>query len=752
MKRRVPVKTAMVGLLVAPVSAMAQQSEAQAPAAPPPPDPTNQTKPANPTAPAATMTPVTVTGSRPSEDFAPPPVSINRLGATDVRDIPQSIVIIDKALMQSQGATSFQSAIRNTPGLTIGAAEGGTIGNTLNLTGFSARTDIYLDGMRDRGQYYRDIFALEQIEILMGPSSMLFGRGSTGGVINQVMKKPSLNKAMELQSSVTSNGLTRFTADVNQPMATDSAARVNAMFQRGKASTRDMTDVLDFGLSPSVKFGIGGPTEVTLTALLQHNHDKVDYGLPNYNGYLLSAGRNTNFGYSDDYTNSDQIALNSTINHQFEKDLGLRNQSQFAWVNTNVRQTSGAFVGVFNAANAFVQTPFGPNDPGNLYVRQISRDRKIDDFTVTNQTELTAKFDTGPLAHNLLVGFEIDYDSYRNQAYSRRGWCNGILQNQGQVGCVPASFTVGNSKNLVEAYGNLATGTAWDFAPYINDNIQVTPELKLVAGLRFDNYWAQIANAINVTNTPGNTASPYMQQLINFWSVRGGVIYQPDKVQSYYASYSTSFNPSLEQLVSTTGGKEPLPPENNEAYEIGAKYDFFNGGLSVTGALFQITKNNARTANPDGTFSAQGMVRVKGVRTGIAGRITPEWQVWGGYTLLDARIVNGTAINTTGMIPLNTPRDSFTLWSTYLIDKKWEIGGGPTYQGLRYANNTNTVIIPDFIRLDATAAYKMEKYDIRLNVFNLLNTYYIEQVMASDGGRGVPGSGLTGMLTLTYRM
>jgi catecholate siderophore receptor len=112
-----------------------------------------------------------------------------------VRDIPQSIVIIDKALMQSQGATSFQTRIRNTPGLTIGAAEGGTIGNNINLNGFSARTDIYLDGMRDRGQYYRDIFAFEQIEILMGPSSMLFGRGSTGGVINQVMKKPSLNKA-----------------------------------------------------------------------------------------------------------------------------------------------------------------------------------------------------------------------------------------------------------------------------------------------------------------------------------------------------------------------------------------------------------------------------------------------------------------------------------------------------------------------------------------------------------------------------
>ena len=182
------------------------------------------------------MQPVTVTGSRPSDDFQTNKVSINRLGAADLMDVPQSVVVINKALMQSQGATSLQSAIRNVPGITIGAAEGGTIGNNINLNGFSARTDLYLDGMRDRGQYYRDIFALEQIEVLMGPSSMLFGRGSTGGVINQVMKKPRLRKSTELSASVTTNGLVRGTADVNLPIGEDSTARraSTRMFQYGK--------------------------------------------------------------------------------------------------------------------------------------------------------------------------------------------------------------------------------------------------------------------------------------------------------------------------------------------------------------------------------------------------------------------------------------------------------------------------------------------------------------------------------------
>ena len=180
------------------------------------------------------MAPVTVTGARPSDDFAPPAPGLNRLGG-DVHDIPQSVIDHQQALMQSQGATSLQSAVRNVPGVTIGAAEGGTIGNNINLNGFSARTDLYLDGMRDRGQYYRDTFALEQIEVLMGPSSMLFGRGSTGGVINQVLKKPSLKKCDRAQRlRHDQRPSVRTTADVNVPTGEASAARVNLMFQDGK--------------------------------------------------------------------------------------------------------------------------------------------------------------------------------------------------------------------------------------------------------------------------------------------------------------------------------------------------------------------------------------------------------------------------------------------------------------------------------------------------------------------------------------
>src|SRR5260370_13430250 len=180
--------------------------------------------------------------------------------------------------------------------------------------------------MVDPGQYYRDTFELEQIEVLMGPSSMLFGRGSTGGVINQVLKKPSPKKATELSVSATANGLVRSTADVNLPTAEAEAFRMNVMFQNGKVSTRDQTEVLDFGIAPSYKFGIGKPTEVTLYALLQHNHDKTDYTLPPLNGFPADINRNNAYGFSNDHTNQDVVMLGATVEHKFDKDTSLRNQ------------------------------------------------------------------------------------------------------------------------------------------------------------------------------------------------------------------------------------------------------------------------------------------------------------------------------------------------------------------------------------------------------------------------------------------
>jgi catecholate siderophore receptor len=753
---RAPLNSALVGLLLSPVAMAQTPPQSPVTASPQTTSDAQPPEPAATGAPTSTLPQVTVKGARPSEDFNEPRNFLPKLPA-ELRDIPQSVVIIDKALMQSQGATSLTSALRNVPGLTVGAAEGSQIGNNINLNGFSARTDIFIDGMRDRGQYYRDTFALDAIEVLMGPSSMLFGRGSTGGVINQVFKKPSLKDATELSVSGTSNGLVRTTADVTKPLSETSAGRVAMMFQEGAVSTRNLNDVLDFGIAPSYKFGIGTPTEVTLYALIQKNHDQVDYGVPPLNGFPVDVPRNTAYGYDSDYTDTNVMMVGAEIQHKFNEELVLRNQTQFNYVATSVRETAPQAIGVVGPNGQFTATPVSGLPLGNLFVRQQSHDRNINDLSIYNDTELTAKFDTGFLHHNLLTGLEFGFESYNNQNFARNGNCVGApLQattaTTGYTACTPLMQPSNSAPGyLTSIPTNVGAGTAQSYAGYFNDTIDIGSQFKLVGGLRYDIYAAQISNSINVNTVPGNTTIPSMSQTVNFLSVRGGAIWQPTSWQSYYVSYSTSFNPSLEQLVSTTGTSQPLPPENNESFEVGAKLDLLSGNLSLTGALFQITKYNARAQNPDGTFSATGTVRVQGARIGISGHLTDQWQVFGGFTYLNARIIDGIAVGTQNMVPLNTPTYSATMWTTYAITPEIELGGGMTYMGQRYANNTDTVQVPQYFRFDAMAAYHFPTFDIRLNVFNLTDEKFYDQIIASDGGRAVPASGRTAMLTLTKR-
>ncbi|HWX03990.1 TonB-dependent siderophore receptor [Collimonas sp.] len=744
MNRLNPIAAALVAVFAAPLSSYAQQAAS----------PKTDASP-------AVLQEVVVEGSR--GDFNANGTSLTKLPA-DLHDVPQSVVVVNKALMQSQGASSLADALRNVAGITLGGAEGGQIGNNINLNGFSARTDIYLDGFRDRGQYYRDTFAIDEVEVLMGPSSMLFGRGSTGGVINQVTKKANLHASAEVSASATTNGLVRTTADYNHPLSDTSAFRLSAMAQSGKATTRDQTDVQDFGLAGSYVFGIGTPTEITLSALIQHNHDMPDYGLPPLNGHPAPVGRDTAYGLDSDRTNQDVVSLNSTIRHKITPDIVLRNQTQFNYVHTNAVETAPNTIGTVSAAG-FTLLPTSAVSAlplSSLYVRGQSHDRDIRDYSIFNQTELSAKLSTGSVKHELLAGFEVGHDGYDNQGYYRNGSCNGVALNApstvaGYNDCVPLvnpSYSTAGS-NVVSQAGNRAGGSANTVAAYLNDTATLTDQFKLVGGLRFDRYIASITNSLNSQTAPAaakNTTLPSAQQTVNFTSVRLGSIWQPSAAQSYYLSYGTSFNPSLEQLTGTTG-QQNLDPEKNRSYELGGKWDMLNDKLSLNAAIFQIKKENARSQVSTGVYVLDGTVRVNGARAGAVGHLSKDWQVALGYTYLDAKVIQSSGLDgTLGKIPVNTPKNTLTSWTTYKVAPHWEVGGGASYMSARFANPTNTVQAGGYTRWDATVAYTQPKYDIRLNLFNLTNKMYYDALIQSDGGRSVPGTGRTAMLSLNYRM
>ena len=722
--------TALMTLLAAPLAAMAHDA------------------PANAAADSAVET-VIVKGQR-----AVTQVDLSKLPA-DAHDIAQSVTVLDRSLLQAQGVNSLADALRNVPGITLGGAEGGQIGNNININGFAARTDIFLDGFRDRGQYYRDTFALEQVEVLMGPSSMLFGRGSTGGAINQVTRKPQLAASWQGGVQASSNGLVRATADVNHPLSATAALRIDLMAQDGAPATRKDMTVKDYGVAPSLRFGIGTATQFTLQALAQHNNDRPDYGLPPLNGVPVAVERDTVYGYRTDRTIQDIGALSATLRHDFAGGLSFRDQAQYNSVATDAVETAPQGIGTLNGSgyHALAAGSVSALPLDQLYVRLQSHDRDIHDRSLFDQAELSGAFDTGAVRHSFLLGGEAGHDRYRNQGYYRNGACNGVAfgGTSGYIACVPVvNPGYGAAPAATPVRSNLAGGDADTVAVYANDSITLAPAFKLVAGVRYDSYKASISNSINAGNTPGNTSFARLSQSVDFTSVRVGGIWQPAKSQSYYLSYSTSFNPSLEQLTSTTGLSQPLPPESNTAYELGGKWEASHGHLALDAAVFQITKDNSRSQNADNTYTADGTVRVRGLRLGASGRITDAWQVFAGYSRLDARIVKAIAVGTQGRIPGNTPRDSASLWTTWDASPHWQLGGGAVALSKRFANNTDVTLVKGYVRWDATLAWRQPKYEVRLNLFNLFDTHYYDALIQSDGGRSVPGTGRSAMLSINF--
>ncbi|MBL8542084.1 MAG: TonB-dependent siderophore receptor [Betaproteobacteria bacterium] len=673
-----------------------------------------------------------------SDDYVPTVSTIGGKTPTPVMDIPQSVTIINRAVMDAQGATSLQDALRNVPGITFGGAEGGVIGNNINLRGFTARTDLYLDGIRDRGQYYRDVFSLDAVEVLKGPSSMLFGRGSTGGVINQVSKVPSLTPSNYATVGVGTQPMVRVTADINQPMSETSAFRV-ALMGQDVHSSRDVMKNENYGIAPSVRFGIGTPTDVILSALLLHNNDMPDYGLPPVNGQPADVNRGNFYGLTNDRTTQDVGEVRARVVHKLTPELTLQNQTQYSQYNIDARESGPGAVGTRNSRGVFVPIPGGTvtgnftTTPLNqLFVQIAGHDRSIFDHSIYNQTDLIANFYTGSIGHQLLAGLELGYDDYENQAYARPNlpvvWLQSPLEQAG---------------NTITIRGNYANARATTVAPYVNDTITFTPNWKVVAGLRWDYYDATLNNTINL---PRRT-----DQSVDFLSVRAGLMYEPSSLQTYYVSYGTSFNPSIETLT-VVNGTQNLDPEENQSIEAGGKWAVMEGNLLLTSALFQTKKKNARTQVSTGVYELTGEVRVNGFEATAAGRITRDWQVLAGYTYLDAEITEGSTFeNTKGNVPLNTPRNSTSLWTTYNITPEWQVGGGMTTMSGRFANNTNTVRVGDYVRVDATVAYLQQQYEVRLNVFNLFNKLSFDQLIASQGGRSVPGTNTQALLTFTYR-
>lgn len=669
-----------------------------------------------------TLPEIQVHDSADNGDYATGVTSIGKT-PTPIRDIPQSVTVINRAVLDAQGATTLTEALRNVPGITLGAGEGGVIGDNINIRGYSARTDLFLDGMRDRAQYARETFFLESVEVLKGPSSMLFGRGSTGGVINQVSKEANLRELTEVGFGVGSDSTYRATADINRPLSDTSAFRISAVAHTNE-STRDVIESTRYGIAPTLRFGIGTPTEVSISTVHQRRDEIPDYGFPFAAGGVngnpaqpVDQDRDNFYGYTDDKFDQDVDVATLRVTHKFSPNLTLRNQTQYSTARIHAMPTTISAAGVRNR-----------------------REREIDDRSLSNQTDLIAKFDTGTLKHTLMTGVELGREEYENQGYDWTGETNQNLSAP-VYGPMPAAAT--------RARSTFTDNSADTFAVYINDTLELNKQWKLVGGLRWDRFSFD-GSSLNNTSSVVTTS----EQTNKMLSHRLGVIYQPSETQSYYVSYGTSFNPSTEAITLSTANQN-VDPEENRSLEIGGKWDLMDGALGLSGSLFRVEKSNARTFDTVlSTTTLSGETRVNGFEIGATGRITKNWQVFGGYTWLDGEIVSLTESRNNvqtvqdGNVLPNTPKHSASLWSTYQLGNGWEVGGGAVYSAARFGNNANSARIPGYTRYDATVAYLTKKYDVRLNLMNLTDKEYFA---TASGGRATPANGRTLMATLTYR-
>ncbi|HEX7054370.1 MAG TPA: TonB-dependent siderophore receptor [Burkholderiales bacterium] len=682
----------------------------------------------------------------PQEDYSAPTSSVGAPVPALLRDIPQTVNVVPRAVIESQGASSLTDVLRYVPGITVSAGEGGQIGNNINLRGFSARTDLYIDGMRDRGQVSRDVFFLDAVEVLKGPASMLFGRGSTGGVVNQASKQPGLRPLTEATLTLGTESYKRATIDYNRPLSETSALRIAALAHDAE-STRDVVETRRVGVAPSLRFGIGTATEVTLSALLQQNRDIPDYGFPlvpeggpGSVAKPVRAPASNFYGYTDDRFDQDIGVLGATIRHRISPTLTLRNQTQLAGYKTDANPTPLGTVSVIGGGTPTLDTPLSL-----LEAERHDRNRVIHDRTIFNQTDLISRFSTGPVEHTLVTGVEVGTDRYEEDRFT---WSpTDVPINLGN----PVNGTRPGSRFL-----SRQTETEADtLALYANDQLDIGRHWKVIGGLRWDRFSAD-TEEVTFDASGAQTGSRSESKTDRMVSTRAGLIYQPSDVASYYVSYGTSFNPSAE-AVSQSARNAELDPEKNRAYEAGAKWDLLQGNLQLNAALFRVEKTNARTRDPiTGLDVLEGKVRVDGLELGVVGRITPLWQVMAGYMLLDGKTVespevgtgNSAGISAEGKTFPNTPRHSASLWTTYRLAESWEAGGGAVYVSERFLNDFETAQVDGYTRFDATLAYRRPSYEVRLNLLNLTDERYFDTASAS---RAVPAEGRKALVTLTYR-
>jgi catecholate siderophore receptor len=705
----------------------------------------------------------------------------------------QSITVIPKFVVKDEGVTTLRDTLRNVPGISLAAGEAGAQGDNLTIRGFTARNDIFLDGIRDFGSYFRDSFNYEQVEALEGPAGIEFGRGSTGGVVNQESKVPTVQQFAHVETQFGTDKTRRITADLNSRelgVLGGTAFRLNLMGQESGVAGRDFAEVRRWGVAPSISIGLNTKTRATLNYVHLEENDTPDYGLPWFNnGVAPGAIRHKYYGFPDEnylQTNDDILTLG--VEHEFSPNLNLHTIARAANYPRQAQITEpqicsnaplsvpvGGVVAKLptSAVNAALSCPYSASsDPSTIVVNRNQLQTKSVEGDLWDQTEVTARFKVLGFKNALVAGVEggQEISNPIRSSYTING-----------INTVPSTSLL----NPMTQQPFLGTGyitsivhtKAESVGMYFVDTVKLGNLFEISGGVRWDrfdtgyNLWQPAPPAGGTVTAPVMPISRVDEQP----SYRAAFVFKPSSRGSVYFDYGTSFDPAASSLSLSVGlANSSAAPEENETYEAGVKWSFLNERLMAEAAVFRTEKDNARETDPTNANNivAAGNQLVKGVQFSMVGRLPQGMNIVAGYAYLDSDVIFSKFFPTSVGYPLaNVPKQTFDLFVTHRLPWRLNGGLGGNYVASRTASSTVPFVptgyapnpngpgfvvtgvamkqVPGYWIFDAMLKRPItERLELQANVNNLLNRNFIDLPHPSHL---IPGAGANALIGINFK-
>jgi catecholate siderophore receptor len=674
-----------------------------------------------------------------------------------LHDTPQTIQVIPQETMTAQGVTTLSEALRNVPGITIQAGEGGgasnTAGDMFNMRGFSANNSIFVDGVRDDGLISRDIFNLEQVEVFLGPTGSDVGRGTAAGYVNMESKTPRSEPAYSGAYESGSANRKRLTADLNGPLPvgspnswlSHSGFRLNGLWQESGVPGREVVSLKSQAIAPSIAFGLGTTTRLTFASEVMRQNNVPDYGIPGsaWSDVPLTPStviasspvRQSNFygsvGY--DYDKASQNTYTARIEHNVNDKLTLRNQIRY----NKTHRT------------AVITTVLSPSSfaPATQLVSVARQGNERENEIASSQSSLVANVATGRFRHAATFGTEYAFEQQFAPTLTGLGTRNPVdIYNPN-----PHEPVTGFAPARNGAFNRGRTNT---IALYGFDTISLSERWQLNGGLRWEHYDTtfRAADSAGITTTNEAAADGFMSGKI-------GLVFRANSYANFYVSYGTSVTPpgAANFTLSAQSNNQNNPnvkPQKSTNYEVGNKWDFYGGKLSFTTALFRTeNKNVIFTVDPTAVppiYNQDDAQRVNGFTLGLIGRITRRLQMLGNFSYLASKLQTQNSANNGKRLTL-TPQHSGSIWATYELPGRITVGGGLRYTDSVFINATNTIQSPGYHVADALVQYEVNKHlSLRMNIYNVTDAVYIRNVNNS-GGRYNPGNPRSILISPAFR-